>query len=78
MLSCRRATELIEKKKHCELYKIERLQLEMHLFMCKYCSNYGKHTKLMDTILNKASQSVSLVNDTSLLEEKIITAIKKE
>lgn len=76
MLSCKRATELIEKKKHCNLSILKSLQLKMHLSMCKYCSNYFKQTSLLDSLMYKADRRSPEVADTTLLEERIITILK--
>lgn len=74
LLSCRKATELVEKKRHCDLENTERIKLKMHLFMCRNCSNYAKQTAVIDRLLNRTS--ITSI-DTSLLEERIITRIKK-
>ncbi len=74
ILSCRKATELEEKRRHCHLENMERIKLKMHLSMCRNCSNYAKQTAVIDRLLNRTS-TTSI--DTSLLEDRIITRIKK-
>jgi hypothetical protein len=44
LLSCLKATELIEKKLHFKLSVKERIQLKMHKMMCSACSNYEKQS----------------------------------
>ena len=51
MLSCKKATELIEKKEVVGLSFIEKSQLKLHLSMCKACASYGKHSKVVDHVL---------------------------
>jgi len=74
LLSCRKATGLVEKRRHCNLEKIERVKLKMHLSMCRDCSNYAKQTAVIDRLLHRTSTTFI---DTSLLEDKIITQIGK-
>ena len=51
-LSCFKATELIEKNFHIKLSITEKLQLKMHKIMCKACTNYEKHSILIEDSLN--------------------------
>ena len=53
MLSCKRATELIEKKSILGLSWKEDVQLKMHTKMCDACSHYQKQSKEIDTLLEK-------------------------
>lgn len=73
MLSCRDATGVLEKKRHCGLAKMERLKLKVHLSVCRDCSNYAKQTAVIDRLLNR---NYTTVTDTYLLEERIITRLK--
>ena len=50
VLSCTKATYLIEKQLHAKLNLIERLQLHIHLSLCSYCSDYGKKAELLDEL----------------------------
>jgi hypothetical protein len=50
-LSCKRATELVEKKATFSLSPIEAIQLRMHLGMCDACALYQKYSQKMDKIL---------------------------
>ena len=51
MLSCRKATELIEKKIGFSLNSRERMQLFLHTSMCSACRSYEKQSKSLDQIL---------------------------
>ncbi len=72
LLSCRKATELVEKRRHCGLESMERIKLKMHLSVCRNCSNYAKQTALIDRLMNRTS-TTSI--DTSLLEDTIISRL---
>jgi len=48
MLSCLKATELIEKRFHVKLSFKERLQLRMHLMMCEKCTRYEKQSAFLE------------------------------
>ncbi len=45
MLSCREIVRLMSS--HEELSWTRRAELRMHLMMCKHCSAYAKHLKMM-------------------------------
>jgi hypothetical protein len=77
MLSCRKATELIERRKYSPLDKIERIQLKMHLSMCRWCSNYNKQSRLIDRLISRVPKSTPTDENTTMLQEKIIEMIKK-
>lgn len=51
MLSCRKATELIEKKVSFSLSPIEKMQLFLHTSMCHACRTYEKQSKFLDKCL---------------------------
>jgi len=52
MLSCKKASSLIEKKLDFKLSVAERFQLYMHTSMCEACRAYEKQSNDMDSILN--------------------------
>ncbi len=51
MLNCKKATELMSQQQDMKpdetLSQPKRLQLKLHLFMCKGCSNYNKQLKFI-------------------------------
>ena len=51
MLSCRKATFLIEKSHDKPLSFIDKLQLSMHLKICDKCSGYQKQSLLIEMVL---------------------------
>ncbi len=48
MLSCKKATELVEKRIVVGLSTKERVQLKMHTSMCDACKSYEKQSIIMD------------------------------
>ncbi len=58
MLSCRKATELIEKKEHFRLNILERIQLRLHTTMCQACQQYEKQDQQINTLLKEELGSV--------------------
>ncbi len=53
MLSCKKATTLIEKKALFGLSWKENIQLRLHKSMCDACTTYEKQSKLLDKLLYK-------------------------
>lgn len=51
MLSCKKATELIEKKSLVGLSWKENVRLRMHTTMCDGCTAYQKQSLLIDKLL---------------------------
>ena len=57
MLSCKRASGLIEKKANLSLNPLEKVQLFIHTGMCDACKSYEKQSKDLDSILDKHMHS---------------------
>lgn len=53
MLSCKKASGLIEKKLHFPLSPVEMVQLMVHTSMCDACRNYQKQSTELDALLDK-------------------------
>lgn len=53
MLSCKKATELIDKKSVTKLTFKETGMLHMHTSMCDACTAYQKQSKVLDVLLHK-------------------------
>jgi ADP-dependent phosphofructokinase/glucokinase len=51
MKSCKDITYLIEKSKEVKLSYKERLQIKMHINMCKFCRTYKIDSKFLDKVL---------------------------
>jgi predicted anti-sigma-YlaC factor YlaD len=74
MLSCVKATQLMEQKELMPLSFMQEMQLKMHVAMCSGCKNYMKQAALINKLLNKTFNSVR-ETDTKALEEKILSNI---
>jgi hypothetical protein len=55
-LSCKKATELIEKKLHFKLSMLEKMQLKMHKTMCNACTRYEKQSELIEKGIAKSKE----------------------
>lgn len=76
MLSCKKATELIEKKLVINLSFKENMQLQLHKTMCDACTAYEKQSKKIDQILQTHihatnSDDMETIKN-SALKEKIL------
>ena len=70
VLSCKKATFLIEKGNNQPLSFMDKLQLNMHLKMCGKCAEYKKQSFLIETILKSNHKNLShsinfILSDTS-------------
>lgn len=78
MVSCKKATELVERKYEGKLTFKESFQLNLHLLMCKTCNAYKKQSKLLNKALSKffnySSETEHLKNEK--LKEKIISKLE--
>ncbi len=79
MLSCRKATELIEKRTLVRLSFKEKVQLRMHKSMCDACTAYEKQSRKIDELLHKHihtghTDDMAVVTNEAL-KEKIINKI---
>jgi len=52
LLSCKKATELIEKREIISLSPTEKIQLKLHTSMCKACKSYEKQSDTIDKALS--------------------------
>ena len=82
LLSCKRATELIEKKLLTKLSFREKVQLTMHKSMCDACTAYEKQSKLIDGLLSRHIHGDGNENDAIVenedLKKRILEKIEKE
>lgn len=79
MLSCKKATELVERKHENKLSLKESFQLNLHLLMCKTCNAYDKQSILLDKALSqffkdKGEYENELIKNEQL-KEKIISKL---
>lgn len=56
MLSCKKASELIDKQSVIKLSIKEKVMLHMHTSMCDGCKAYQKQSKLLDEFLQNHIQ----------------------
>ncbi|MDE3234475.1 MAG: hypothetical protein KGO81_00875 [Bacteroidota bacterium] len=82
MLSCKKATELIEKKMIVKLSFRENLQLNLHKTMCDACTVYEKQSKKIDEFLRyqitTEKNDAQISADVESLKKKIIDSIQSE
>ena len=80
MLSCKKATELIEKRSLTKLSFKEKVQLRLHKSMCDACTAYEKQSRKIDELLHGHIHDASIDNTAILnneaLKEKIINNIR--
>lgn len=76
MLSCVKATQLMELREFCPLTLVEKIQLRMHVSLCLGCRNYMKQTKLIDELLRRAFKTAPVAN-TDELEAVIVSSFNK-
>lgn len=76
MLSCKKASELIDKKSVTKLSFKQSVMLRMHTGMCDICAQYQKQSKVLDHLLHthaeKQDDAIDLVENREL-KEKIIS-----
>jgi hypothetical protein len=83
MLSCKKASGLIEKKLHFPLNPVEKTQLFLHTSMCDACKSYQKQSKELDGLLDKHFHTNPDQPDTtshtlsSEIKAKIISDLEK-
>lgn len=53
MLTCDEATAICDKSQYGEASLSEKIQLNIHLIICKYCKKYTKQNNLMTQIFGK-------------------------
>lgn len=79
MLSCRKATELIEKRNVTKLSMTEKVQLRLHTSMCSGCAAYQKQSTMIDQWLHQhyslAKPADSTDASNTELKEKIISKL---
>jgi hypothetical protein len=82
MISCRKATELIDKKIFSKLSVKERIQLFMHKAICDACTLYDKQSVFIDKALKKQTSTEkddrqNLSENTHQLQSKIIRSLEE-
>jgi hypothetical protein len=82
LLSCKKATELIDKKMLVKLSFRENIMLHIHKSVCVFCRQYEKQSHLIDEILKEHLQKTDpekvpqVANNE--LKDKIFTRLNKK
>ena len=69
MYSCKKATEMVEKKSVVGLSFSESLKLKLHMFICKACKTYQKQSELIDAFITdktKQEEQAPLIENNKL------------
>ena len=64
LLSCLKASKLIEKKQLFGLNIVEKAQLHVHKSMCKACTLYEKQSLIVYKLLQTSHLNIVVDNDT--------------
>ena len=79
MLSCKKATELVEKNAVVGLSWNENIQLKMHTSMCSACKKYESQSKIIDKFLDQINSKNPVKKELPKeVKEKIISEIEKK
>jgi hypothetical protein len=76
LLSCQKATALIEKEQYFGLSLLEKLKLRAHLTICDYCTQYKLQSKFIHDCLGNHEHEHGQSQNQSL-KDKIINEIEK-
>ncbi|MFY0642942.1 MAG: hypothetical protein JXR19_00590 [Bacteroidia bacterium] len=80
MLSCKKATELTEKKTVSRLSYIDQKRLNLHIKMCKICAKYQNQSLFIDEAIGQLQN----MNNNEMMKltfngkEKIIHSLKQK
>ena len=75
VLSCEKATFLIEKQLHTSLSPVESVQLRIHLSLCKFCASYQYKAVFMDKLM--ANERTADENGYQFSDQEIICLKEK-
>lgn len=77
LMTCKRATELIEKRSVAGLTIVERFRLRLHTSMCRACSEYKTQSNFLQKVLQKWFAEHDHQEDAKLPEPVKKTIIKE-
>lgn len=78
MLSCKKATELIEKQWVVRLSMQENIQLKIHTTMCSACKEYQKQSEIIERVLERMNTKANFTTTLAPeIKEKIIKELEK-
>lgn len=75
-ITCDEATMICDKNQYNEASFIEKIQLKIHLLMCKYCSLYVQQNKTLSTLFKAKANSCKHPSHHISSEDKIL--LKKQ
>ena len=71
VLSCHKATYLLEKHRHIKLSFKELLQLKIHLSLCGYCAGYAKEADFIDSAIRKIAEQNNYASGKGFSDEEL-------
>jgi len=78
MLSCKKATELIEKRLVTKLTTVEKIQLKMHTTVCSNCTTYENQSDIIEKCIAKIHQpDTKQMKLSSKRKEQILKQLEK-
>jgi hypothetical protein len=77
-LSCKKATELVEKKQVSKLSFLENIQLKLHLNMCKTCKEYEAKSVFIESVLKKLQQNKPSLELDNNVKTQILNKLEKK
>lgn len=79
-LTCKKATEMVEKEKVTHVTWSEKLKLKFHLSVCKVCQAYKTNSDLMDNFFEKENTTPNNVTTTEnkALKSSILAKINND
>lgn len=75
MISCKKSTELMEKRISFSLSLSEKIQLNIHKQLCTYCRRYEKQSIFIEKLLQSQSRNTESVP--AISDEKASEVIAK-
>lgn len=76
MLKCNEIVEIVASDKKLSL--MGKMELKLHLLMCKYCNSYSKQISMLNTQFKKVIEKKSAIDESHLqdLENQVVKTIK--
>lgn len=79
MLKCKDVSQLVSRSLDNKLSLKERVGLQLHLLMCKYCKRFSQQLKKINVAINGIKQNIE--NDTNIklpseVKERIVNSLE--
>jgi hypothetical protein len=72
-ITCDEATEICDRYQYKEASLLEKIKLNVHLFLCKKCGLYSKQNKMMSTCYRKLKDAeISKTPNLNQVEKEIM------